>query len=75
MNESEKLQAIKAYQKHAESLPDLLGIQLNGVGDKTLSVSLKVTAQHLNPAHTSCHAATIIAIADTECGLIIYQIS
>jgi len=68
MDESAKLQAIAAYRQHSESLPELLGIQLNSVGDQTLSVSLTVTAHHLNPAHTSCHAATMVAIADTACG-------
>ncbi len=68
MDESAKLQAIEAYRQHSESLPELLGIQLNSVGDQTLSVSLEVTAHHLNPAHTSCHAATMVAIADTACG-------
>ncbi len=68
MDESAKLQAIEAYRQHSESLPELLGIQLNSVGDKTLSVCLEVTAHHLNPAHTSCHAATMVAIADTACG-------
>ena len=68
MDESAKLQAIEAYRQHSESLPELLGIQLNSVGDQTLSVFLEVTAHHLNPAHTSCHAATMVAIADTACG-------
>ncbi len=68
MDESAKLQAIEAYRQHSESLPELLGIQLNSVGDQTLSVSLEVTAHHLNPPHTSCHAATMVAIADTACG-------
>ena len=68
MDESAKLQAIEAYRQHSESLPELLGIQLNSVGDQTLSVSLELTAHHLNPAHTSCHAATMVAIADTACG-------
>ncbi len=68
MDESAKLQAIEAYRQHSESLPELLGIRLNSVGDQTLSVFLEVTAHHLNPAHTSCHAATMVAIADTACG-------
>lgn len=68
MNEQAKLKAINAYRKHSESLPDLLGIELVSVGDETLLVSLGVTAHHLNPAHTSYHAATMVAIADTACG-------
>jgi len=68
MNEAAKLQVIEAYRQHSESLPDLLGIQLVRVGDQKLSVSLEVTPNHLNPAHTSCHAATMVAIADTACG-------
>ncbi len=68
MDESAKLLAINAYRQHSESLPDLLGIELVSVGDQMLSVSLGVTAHHLNPAHTSCHAATMVAIADTACG-------
>ena len=68
MEESAKLAAITAYRQHSDSLPDLLGIDLVSVGDQVLSVSLEVTPHHLNPAHTSCHAATMVAIADTACG-------
>ncbi len=68
MDKSEKLRVIEAYRQHTESLPDLLGIQLTDVGDQTLSVVLEVTSRHLNPAHTGCHAATMVAIADTACG-------
>lgn len=68
MDKSEKLRVIEAHRQHTESLPDLLGIQLTDVGDQTLSVVLEVTPRHLNPAHTSCHAATMVAIADTACG-------
>jgi 1,4-dihydroxy-2-naphthoyl-CoA hydrolase len=68
VDESAKLLAISAYRQYSESLPDLLGIELVSVGDQSLSVSLGVTAHHLNPAHTSCHAATMVAIADTACG-------
>lgn len=68
MNEAAKLKAIDDYRQYQDSLPDLLGIELTSVGDQVLSVSLQVTAHHLNPAHTSCHAATMVAIADTACG-------
>ena len=68
VDKSEKLRAIAAYRQHTESLPDLLGIQLTDVGDRTLSVALELKPRHLNPAHTSCHAATMVAIADTACG-------
>lgn len=68
MDEPAKLEAIKAYRQHKESLPELLGIGLNSVGHEMISVSLEVTDHHLNPAHTSCHAATMVAIADTACG-------
>jgi len=64
----DKLAAIEAYRQHTESLPDLLGIELMSVGDELLTVSLEVTPHHLNPAHTSCHAATMVALADTACG-------
>jgi len=68
MDEPAKLQAIEDYRQHTESLPNLLGIRLDSVGDEVISVSLEVTSHHLNPAHTSCHAATMVAIADTACG-------
>lgn len=68
MDESAKRRAIDAYRQHTVSLPDLLGIQLETIGDQRLSVSLEITLHHLNPAHTSCHAATMVAIADTACG-------
>ena len=68
MDDAAKLKAIDDYRRHSESLPELLGIKLNSVGNQVLSVSLQVTPSHLNPPHTSCHAATIVAIADTACG-------
>ena len=68
MDSSAKLEAINAYRQYSDSLPDLLGIELNDVGDQVISVSLEVTNHHLNPAHTSCHAATMVAIADTASG-------
>jgi 1,4-dihydroxy-2-naphthoyl-CoA hydrolase len=68
VNEAAKLKAIDDYRRYPDSLPNLLGIELKSVGDQVLSVSLQVTAHHLNPAHTSCHAATMVAIADTACG-------
>jgi uncharacterized protein (TIGR00369 family) len=68
MNEQAKMRAIEAYRQHSDSLPDSLGVNLDGIGDRTLTASLIVTAHHLNPAHTSCHAATMVALADTACG-------
>ena len=68
MENSAKLQAIKAYRRFPDSLPDLLDIRLNSVGNQVISVSLEVRGHHLNPAHTSCHAATMVAIADTASG-------
>ena len=68
MTRSEKLRAIDNYRKHQECLPELLGIRLEEVGDRRLSAALEVTPSHLNPAHTSCHAATMVALADTACG-------
>jgi uncharacterized protein (TIGR00369 family) len=68
MSEVSKLTAINAYRKHLDSLPELLGIKLDNVGDRKLTTSLKIANHHLNPAHTSCHAATIVALADTACG-------
>ncbi len=68
MNDLEKRRAIEVYRRYPDSLPALLGIELMDVGDQMLTVSLAVTGKHLNPAHTSCHAATIVAIADTACG-------
>ena len=58
MDEISKLNAINAYRKYPDSLPDLLGIELDAVGDKKLTVFLELRNSHLNPAHTSCHAAT-----------------
>ncbi len=68
MDERSKLKAINSYRKHPDSLPDLLGIVLEEVAEKRLSTSLQITNKHLNPAHTSFHAATIVALADTACG-------
>ena len=68
MDEISKLNAINAYRKYPDSLPDLLGIELDAVGDKTLTVFLELRSSHLNPAHTSCHAATMVALTDTACG-------
>ena len=63
MNETTKRTAVRAYRAHSESLPDQLGIELDAIGDKTLSTYLEVRNHHLNPAHTSCHAATMVALA------------
>jgi uncharacterized protein (TIGR00369 family) len=68
MNDPAKLKAIEDYRQHSECLPELLGIRLLDVGERTLTASLDVTAHHLNPAHSSCHAATMVALADTACG-------
>lgn len=68
MNKQSKLQSIAAYRKNSECLPELLGIKLIDVGEQTLTASLDVTPHHLNPAHSSCHAATMVALADTACG-------
>lgn len=68
VNEPTKLKAIEDYRQHSECLPELLGIRLLDVGEQTLTASLDVTAHHLNPVHSSCHAATIVAPADTACG-------
>jgi uncharacterized protein (TIGR00369 family) len=38
------------------------------VGEETLTTVLEIKPHHLNPAHTSCHAATMVALADTACG-------
>ncbi len=68
MNEDSKRALIDAHCKHSDSLPRLLGITLDAVGDKSLKAHLDVTPDHLNPAHTSCHAATMVALTDTACG-------
>lgn len=68
MNEAEKLKAIDNYRAHSDSLPDLLGVTLGSVGEQTLTTTLEIKPHHLNPAHTSCHAATMVALADTACG-------
>jgi 1,4-dihydroxy-2-naphthoyl-CoA hydrolase len=63
-----KVALIEAYCEFSDSLPSLLGITLETVGDQTLTAFLEVTADTLNPAHTGCHAATLVALADTACG-------
>ena len=68
MNEPVKLKAIEDYRAHTECLPELLGIQLIDVGDQWLTASLELTPHHLNPAHSSTHAATMVALADTASG-------
>ncbi|MDA1075050.1 MAG: PaaI family thioesterase [Proteobacteria bacterium] len=60
--------AIQAYRKHAESLPALLGMEMDWVGDKAIQVSLKITHDHLNPAHNAVHAGSVVALADTASG-------
>ena len=47
MNEPAKLKAINDYRKHAECLPELLGIQLLDVGEQTITTSLEVTPNHV----------------------------
>lgn len=68
MQDPAKLQAIERYREHAECLPELLGIRLLSVGDGSLTASLELAPRLLNPAHSSCHAATAVALADTACG-------
>ena len=68
LSESDKVEAIRAYCTHKESLPHTLGIELETVGNKMLSASIRLTDQHLNQSHASFHAATIVALADTACG-------
>lgn len=68
VNEPSKLKAIEDYRKHPECLPELLGIQLIDVGEKWLSASLELKPHHLNPAHSSSHAATMVALSDTASG-------
>ncbi len=68
MDHDARLRAIQGYRRHTDSLPDLLGIRLIDVGEGTLSVCLDIEPRHLNPPHTACHAATMVAVADTACG-------
>ncbi len=68
VNEPIKLKAIEDYRRHSECLPELLGIQLIDVGDQWLTASLELTPHHLNPAHSSSHAATMVALSDTAAG-------
>jgi len=63
-----KLAAVSRYRRFEESLPGLLGIELIDIGDATLVAALTLRDELLNPAHTSCHAATTVALADTACG-------
>ncbi len=68
MNEESKLEAIESYRQYSDCLPELLGVTLGAVGNKKLEAFLDVKKHHLNPAHTSCHAATMVGLADTACG-------
>jgi len=59
---------IDDYCKHENSLPGLLSIRLETVDDRRLTGYMDVEPYCLNPAHTACHAASIVALADTVCG-------
>lgn len=48
-------------------LPELLGIVVTNVGDKSLNAELTVQKSHLAP-NGYLHAGSIITLADTACG-------
>lgn len=48
-------------------LPELLGIVVTSVGDKSLNAELTVQKSHLAP-NGYLHAGSIITLADTACG-------
>lgn len=48
-------------------LPELLGIVVTDVGDKSLNAELTVQQSHLAP-NGYLHAGSIITLADTACG-------
>lgn len=48
-------------------LPELLGIVVTDVGDKSLNAELTVRQSHLAP-NGYLHAGSIITLADTACG-------
>jgi uncharacterized protein (TIGR00369 family) len=48
-------------------LPGLIGMQITGVGDETISARLDIRPDHLAP-NGFLHAATVITLADTACG-------
>ena len=52
----------------ADALPGLLDIKLLEVGEGFITADLTLDKHHLEPTRGVCHAATIVALADTACG-------
>ena len=50
------------------ALPGFLGIKLLEVGQGFITAELTLDKHHLEPTRGVCHAATIVALADTACG-------
>lgn len=50
------------------TLPELLGFEIVDLEDRRLRAAMSVEARHLAP-NGYLHAATIIALADTACGM------
>jgi 1,4-dihydroxy-2-naphthoyl-CoA hydrolase len=55
------------HAKQAGSLPALLGLEIIGVQDRSLSARLSIKPHHLAP-NGYLHAATVVMLADTACG-------
>ena len=54
-------------EKQAGTLPDLLGLRVDEIGDGMLVMSLRIEPRHLAP-NGFLHAATVVALADTAAG-------
>lgn len=48
-------------------LPDLLGLEIKSVGDKTLHAEMRIAPSHLAP-NGYLHAGSVVTLADTACG-------
>jgi uncharacterized protein (TIGR00369 family) len=58
----------EAFNRRGQSyLPELLGITVTGLGDKSLQAELTVRQSHLAP-NGYLHAGTVVTLADTACG-------
>ena len=51
--------------RQAGTLPDLLGIVVDALGDGSIDLSMQIQSRHLAP-NGYLHAASVIALADTQ---------
>jgi 1,4-dihydroxy-2-naphthoyl-CoA hydrolase len=68
MNESKRPTPAELNARLPGSLPGLLGIEAVEVGEGRLKARMAVRPDHLAP-NGYMHAASVIALADTACGL------